>query len=105
MKFFKQGEPNLTPGKRVKNLEVLLDETIPQGFLSVSQEAVDLMKAKTDDIIYMADQKWYLGGLRSGHFRLASCHKGDFRQVKCSKATFKKAYLLLNRKVFIKKII
>ena len=105
MKFFKQGEPNLTPGKKVKNLEVLIDETIPQGFLSVSQEAADVMKAKINDIIYMADQKWYLGGLRSGHFRLASCHGKGFHQVRCSKATFQKAYLLLNRKVFVKKII
>ena len=105
MKIFKQGEPNLTPGKQVKNLEVLLDESVPKGYISVPQKVADLMKAKTNDIVYMADQRWYLGGLRSGHCRLAPCHKGKSHQVRCSKATFQGAYLLLARKVFLKKII
>ena len=105
MKTFKQGEPNLIPGKQIKNLTVLLDEGLPKGFVSASQEAVNLMKAEINDIVYMADQRWYLGGLRSGHFRLAPCHQGDSCQVKCSKATFQTAYLLLNRRVFLKKMI
>lgn len=105
MKIFKKGKPNLTPGKKVKKLKILLDNRIPKGYLSVSGKAVDQMQAKAEDIIYMADQRWYLGGLRSGHFRLAPCHKGELNQVRCSEVTFKTAYLLSGRKVFLKKIM
>ena len=105
MRKFKGGEPNLIKGRRVKNLSLVPDNSLKKGYISVSKSAADQMKAKENDMIYMSDQRWHLGGLRSGHGRLAPCHKGSALQVKCSSDTIQSFYLLANRKVFLKKIL
>ncbi len=105
MRFFKQGEPNLKWGRRVKNLRVQVDNSISLDHISISKEMADKMKAGISDIIYVGDKRWYLGGLRSGHFRLAACHNKKKDLLLISENTLNKSYLLLNKLVFSKKII
>ena len=105
MRKFKNGEPNLKKGKDVKNLKISLDNSIPLGEIVISESAGKKLKANIQDIIYTADSRWYLGGLRSGHLRLSSFHKEGKDIVKLSRNTLNKAYLYPDRSVFLKKIL
>ena len=105
MASFKGGKPNLLRGKKAKHLRLCLDSSLPEGQVSAARSAAEALKAQASDIVYAADQRWWLGGLRSGHFRLAACHSGGEGELRLSEATLKKSYLLPDRPVFIKKII
>ena len=105
MIMFKQGIPNLKKGKTVKTLTLQIDNSLSENYISVSKEVALKMKADPYDIIYVGDQRWYLGGLRSGHFRLANYHNQEKNLVIISENTLNKSYLLLNKLVFSKKII
>ena len=105
MFFFKGGKPNLKWGSRAKNLKLVINNDLLKGQISLSKEAAQKMKAEASDIIYVGDRRWYLGGLRSGHFRLASCHNKDKELLFISKETLIQSYLLPDKLVFSKKII
>lgn len=105
MRRFKGGTPNLAWSRKVKNLEIAVDNQLPENHVSVSPEAAQKMKLNPGDLVYVGDQRWYLGGLRSGHFRLKVCHNKKKHLIFFSEDTLKKSYLLLNKLVFSKKII
>ena len=69
MWFFKGGKPNIKWGKRTSALILKSDDNLQKGEISLSKKNMELMKAESSDIIYVSDKRWYLGGLRSGHFR------------------------------------
>ena len=105
MWFFKGGKPNLQLGQRVKDLKLQIDDNLKEGEISLSKNMIEKMKAEKQDIIYIADQRWYLGGLRSGHFRLSGTHKLEDSVLLISKSALEKSYLLDNKTLFAKKII
>ena len=108
MKNFKGGEPNLLFGKKVKNLNLSVDNSLKTSQIVLSKEVQEKLKALPGDIIYISDNRWYLGGLRSGHFRLAPPQSElsvSSNEVRISQTTLSKSYLLPDRPVFLKKII
>ena len=42
---------------------------MPHEVISISRNNMDLLKAEEGDLVYMADSRWYLGGLRSEHVK------------------------------------
>ena len=104
MEMYKGGKPNHTPGKPVKRLLVQLDESVPFGLISVSPSAMERMKAREGDLVYMTDSRWWLGGLRSNHVKLAAPRGATPESVAMSKATFDDAFLLDGRPVTMEKI-
>ena len=102
MEKYKGGKPNHVKGKKAKRLPVLIDETIPPGKISISQAAMDIMKANVDDLIYMADSRWILGGLRSDHVYVTEPHTGN--EVKMAKSTFENAMFLEDKLITLEKI-
>ncbi len=64
---FKGGQPNETPGKKVR----LRMEVQPEAGETITLHADDLehLKAREGDLLYVADGRWYLGGLRSLHVK------------------------------------
>lgn len=105
MVSFKGGEPNLAFGKTVKNLKLIVDDSIADGLISLSESVTQKTRSKEQDIVYLADQRWYLGGLRSGHFRKGTPHNKASDIVLLSQKTLKDSYLLKDNLVFVKKII
>ena len=105
MWLFKGGKPNLKFGKRARDLKLEINNSLKEGEVGLSKKMAESMKAERQDIIYVADQRWYLGGLRSGHFRLGDMHKREDNLLLISKQTFAKSYLLDNKTLFAKKII
>lgn len=104
MEMYKGGTPNPVPGKPVKRLPVRLDESIPFQQISVSPAAMERMKAREGDMVYMTDARPWLGGLRSQHVKVAAPHSLPENVVMMSKATRDDAFLLDGRPVTLDKI-
>ena len=69
MRAFKGGEVNLEEGAKVR-LTVCVDETETEPDAAcISADALDAMKARSGDLVYACDQRWWFGGLRSVHLR------------------------------------
>ena len=105
MFMFKGGKPNLKRGKRLRNLNIQLDNSLKKGEISLSKNNMNVMKAEPSDIIYVADKRWFLAGLRSGHFRLSSCHNQGDHVLLLSKESLDSSYLLEEKAIFTKKIM
>ncbi len=103
MEKYKGGKPNHVKGEKIRRLPVLIDETIPLGKISLSNAVMSRMKANVEDLIYMEDSRWYLGGLRSDHVKTYTPHD-DSDNVKMSKETFEKAMMLEDRPITLEKI-
>ncbi|MFQ5747929.1 MAG: sodium:solute symporter [Planctomycetota bacterium] len=67
---FKGGEPNDRPGGRVR-LAWRLDPELAEGAVVVDAAAREALAADPGDLVYLSDPRWWLGGLRSTHARLA----------------------------------
>ena len=105
MHFFKGGKPNMELGEQVKKLRLSLDSQMEKGEVKLSQEVCDRLKAKLGDRIYVSDNRWWLGGIRSGHFVLKDIHNHDKDLLFLSEESVTRAYMILNKKVFVEKII
>ncbi len=103
MEQYKGGKPNHTKGEKVKRLPVLIDEAIPVGKIALSSNVMDRLKAGLDDLVYMEDSRWILGGLRSDHVKLHNPHSGT-DEVKMAKETFDNAMFIEGRTVTLEKI-
>lgn len=107
---FKGGEPSLKRGKSVRNLDVKLSSKLKDFEIGLSQEICDQLCVGIGDLIYLADQRWYLGGIRSGHFKLKEIYPSNVKEnsdndntVYISEDGHKGSYLLKGRKVFLDK--
>jgi hypothetical protein len=104
MAIYKGGKPNHAVGKKVRKLPVVIDDSLPDSVISISSEAMTALKAEEGDIVYVADSRWYLGGLRSEHCKVAAAHNRGDEVVLMSTETFHTAYLLEGKTVTLEKI-
>ena len=102
---FKGGAPNRAISEPVRDLTLQLDDKLAEGDIVISENLARQLVANIGDIVYLADQRWYLGGIRSGHFRLRAFHNQGENVVLLSEASLKKSYIYQHRKVFAEKII
>jgi SSS family solute:Na+ symporter len=103
MEQYKGGKPNHVKGKKVRHIPVQIDEALPNGYVALSSAAMQTMKAEVDDLIYMEDSRWYLGGLRSAHVKATQPHN-DADVIKMNQFTFEDAMFLQGKKVTLEKI-
>jgi len=69
MRQFKGGEPNRTPGKKVR-VTVKIDESLTGTETAIlPQRALDVMAAEPGDLLYASHLCWLYGGLRSVHIK------------------------------------
>jgi len=104
MEKYKGGIPNHERGCKVARAPVMLDESLPAGMVAVTLRMMERMKAREGDLVYMTDSRWWLGGLRSNHVKLAAPRGATPESVAMSKATFDDAFLLDGRPVTMEKI-
>lgn len=104
MEQYKGGVPNHEVGRTVKCVPMLCDDGIPAGFVSATPAMMERLKAREGDMVYVADSRWYLGGLRSNHMKLTAPYTAGPEAVVMSRATLDDAYLLDGRPVTIEKI-
>ena len=99
---FKGGKPNDIVGKKVKLPLKVADEE--DSLLHLPEDAMEKLKAEVGDLMYIADSRWYLGGLRSLHIHLGEPHKeGDVAII--SKKMLEEGNLKPDRMVKIEKIM
>ncbi|MFP4500759.1 MAG: sodium:solute symporter [Candidatus Hydrogenedentota bacterium] len=70
MRAFKGAEINRTPG-RATYLAVYADHALEGDAAIFPQAAIDAMAAQHGDLVYVCDRRWWFGGLRSVHLRVA----------------------------------
>ena len=104
MSFYKGGEPNHVVGKKARELQANIDDSIETDWIQVSPSSMETLKAQDGDVIYMTDSRWWLGGLRSYHVKVKLNSKLKDKQVAMSQATFEEAYLLESKPLTLEKI-
>lgn len=103
---YKRGTPiNEEPGEIVRNLSLEIDESLEINEILVPKRYMDLMKALDGDIIYISDNRKFLGGLRAGHVK-AKCLSGNGVKnvIKLSSQTLDKCYLIREKTILLEKI-
>ena len=106
MKFYKGGgEPNHELGSKARGLVATIDESIDRDWIYLSPKAMETLKAKDGDIVYMSDSRWWLGGLRSHHVKAKSNSSLANSEIAMSTETYKEAYLLDGKPLVAEKII
>ena len=105
MYFFKGGKPNLETGAKAKKLSLFIDPNMKQGDIYLSKKVCAILKAFPGDRIYVSDNRFWLGGVRSGHFKLKGEHNKAEDLVVLSEESVKRAYMIPHKKVFAEKTI
>lgn len=99
--LFKGGEPDdVAEGKTVICQIMETKEGI-----SLSETMMACLQAKPGDILYIADGRWWLGGLRSIHAKAGTPHQGDDNVIFMGTDLVKQGNLDVNRRVKVEKII
>ena len=99
------GKPNHRPGEKLTNLIPTIDDKMEKDWIALSPQSMAHMEAEPGDIIYISDQRWWLGGLRSHHVKLKTKSTLSHGEMAMSTETFNKAYLLHHRLVCAEKLI
>jgi len=105
MRKFKQGEPNEEEGKPVILWVKQLEEDI--DVVRVPPKAMESMKAKPGDILYITDYRWWFGGLHSLHAKAGDpiTEEEDFDKIYISKTLVEQGYLRDGMKVYVEKTL
>ena len=72
--------------------------------ISVSPKTMDQLKAVAEDMIYVEDHRWWLGGLRSLHTKAANAHNKADDIIMMNKKTWENGLFLDGKKLKIEKI-
>ncbi len=72
--------------------------------ISLSKRTMQEIGAQPGDLLYVTDIRWWLGGIRSSHFKAATPHEQD-GLIRLSEQALDRANLLLDRPVFVEKIL
>ena len=60
-----------TPANVIAVADESIDEKTQLPLISISAGLAEAVEAQEGDILYLSDARWWLGGLRSGHTRIA----------------------------------
>lgn len=105
MKKYKGSEKlNHEVGEKVKHLDVVIDESLATGEVRLSMANMSRLKANDNDLVYIEDSRWFLGGLRSDHVKAVTDAGCADHQVKVGRETFDNAYFLAGKPVTLEKI-
>lgn len=104
MERYKGGKPNTAVGKKARRLRLEIDPSLEAGRVRVAEKVMERLRAEPGDLVFVEDARWWLGGLRSDHFRLEAPHRLGEEVTLMSEASRDNAYLLANRRITIEKI-
>jgi len=103
MRAFKDGIPNFRPSKTptVKRLELRVDESA-DGHARLPARVMEALTLEEGDLVYVADDRWWLGGIRS--VQLKAGPPGPDDAILLSAAMVEKGSLLVSRRHRAEKI-
>lgn len=100
--MFKGGPINEEIGEKIKGKLVVLDNIKE---VSVNSGALEKLKARIGDIIYLEDARKWLGGLRSVHAKISDVHSDDDPNIYVNHALIEEGELVAGRMHRMEKII
>lgn len=100
---FKGGTPNERPGRTVR-LHVQITPGDPEEGIQLSTADLETLAAEPGDLLYLADSRKRLGGLRSLHAKAGTAHSNP-GIVLIPEGLFDTSNLLPHREVRVEKII
>lgn len=99
---FKGGEPNEEKGEKIVcNVKVVEGD---EELVYLTQNDMDKLKARPGDILYIADHRAWLGGLRSSHIKAGEPHS-ETETIIISQKCFDEGNFLKDKRVKVEKII
>ncbi len=103
MRRFKGGLPNLRRGEKsvISGLALAKDDSVG-GCVRLPAPAMAELAIEEGDLVYVADARWYLGGLRSVQLHAGPATPGE--AVLMDEASVEKGSLFLNRPCRVEKI-
>ena len=102
MRIFKGAEPNRRVGRNA-HLDAIEDTTLTvYDDVLAPQSALTRMNAEVGDLVYVCDRRWWFGGLRSVHGRIAGLSPDD--TVHLSPAAIASAHFKGKTAVYLEKI-
>ena len=97
---------NETEGELVRNVTITLDETLEKSKIYVPLKYMEKLKAQDGDLVYISDNRLYLGGLRSGHVKAYGLKGNGINDtILMATPTLEECYLLKDRHIFLEKIL
>jgi SSS family solute:Na+ symporter len=99
---YKGGAVNEREGKKVVG-RVVVDEEVEE--VSIPHAMAARLKADIGDIIYLADARLWLGGLRSAHSRISTIHQDDDPAIHLAPSLVRRGNLIVKRRHRIEKIL
>ena len=102
---YKGGIPNHEIGGKISSLNIKIDESLAHNTVAMAKSNMDILKANDNDLIYISDERWHLGGLRSNHVKVFSGKGFDVNTIAMSKKTFEESYLLEGKPLTAEKIM
>jgi hypothetical protein len=100
---FKDGTPNERPGRAVR-LSIRVTPGTPEDGVQLSAADLETLAAERGDLLYLADARKRLGGLRSLHAKAGQSHT-DTGIALIPEGLFNASNLLLHKEVRVEKII
>lgn len=104
MEIYKGGKPSHTRGEKLKDMNWEINDSLEKGKVALSQAAMNKMAVAEGDLVFVEDNRWWTGGLRSVHTKAAAAHNGAEDVVQLSKETFEDAMFLEEQKLRMEKI-
>jgi hypothetical protein len=101
MKAYKGGEINRRLGQKVR-LRLRIDPSLADSMCMVPAHAMANMAADSGDLLYVADARWWFGGLRSVHVTAGDAHEGA--EVHMNAAAARDAHLHNGQEVIVEKL-
>ena len=111
-RMFKNGRPNDRRGQTIRTRVTITEKPLERAgpscpdypLVSLSRHQMTALAADPGDLLYVADARRYLGGLRSLHAVAAKPHAG-VRAIQMNRATLELGDLRADRPVRVEKVI
>lgn len=104
MELYKGGKPSFERGIKLKALNWKIDNSLELDQITLNKTDARKMAVHNGDIIFIEDDRWWMGGLRSAHTKLAGNHELEDGTVCMSQKTFDRAMFLTDQKIRAEKI-
>ncbi|MBN1345337.1 MAG: sodium/solute symporter [Phycisphaerae bacterium] len=102
---FKGGEPKRTTGKKIR-LKLVSDDGVAEDVVAVHPDDLSRLSAAAGDLLYLADKRWWLGGLRSLHINAGDSTAGVERgTVRLSSSKIEEGRLRVGEPVVVELIM
>lgn len=99
------GEPNFERGEKVRHVPIEIDDTIPFREITLPATLMKRLAARDEDVVYMEDNRLWLGGLRSQHVKARTDASLSRDVARMSRETFEDAYFLEQKTLSLQKIL